>query len=124
MIESIKAYDEDNWNLITNDPENLAYKNATNILTRKKADMINNEFIKPTEESKKQDAKKLPDVGLSFEPIANSVILFLKDDSSFSDSIYKYDFNYTLPRWVFLITFLIFSGLLLFLIVSLIENLS
>jgi hypothetical protein len=121
----INAYDEDNWNLIKNDSENIAYQNAPNILTRKKADMITNEFIKPTEEPKKsENEKKSPDSGLSFEPIANSVVLFLKDDSPLSESIYKYDFDYTLPRWIFLVTFLIFLGLILFLIISLIENLN
>ncbi len=114
----INAYDEDNWNLIQNDPENLAFENPQNILTRKKADMITNEFIQPKEIV--QNEKK-PEANLRFEPIANSVILFLKDESQFPESIYKYDFEYTLPRWVFLLTFLILSGLLLYLILAVVQ---
>jgi hypothetical protein len=123
MIESIKAYDEDDWKLIENDPENIAFQNSQNILSRKNAKMITNEFIKPIETvNLNQNEKKISQEGnLQFEPIANSVVLFLKDDSSFPESIYKYDFEYTLPRWVFLLAFLILSGLILILILAFID---
>ncbi len=102
------------------DSDSLAFKNPSNILTQKKADMITNEFIKPVEE--KQKEKVLEPV--LHEQIANTVILLMKDEEPITENIFKYDLNYKFPRLIFLLIFFFFLGLLLYLVYGLISTLN
>ena len=99
------------------DSESLAFKNPINILSTKKADMITNEFIKPVEEKPSQEKVTEP---VLHEQVANSVILLMKDDAPIDEKLFKFDFNYKFPRWIFLVIFFYFLSLLLYLVTGLI----
>ena len=90
--------------------DDLVYKNPKNILSQEKANMITNEFIKPTPDVPEEEIKK-PEPVLH-EQVANSVLLFIKDEDSLHEKIKKYDFTYKYPRFTYLLVFLIFFILL------------
>lgn len=115
------------------EPDNLAFKNPQNILTQPKAEMITNEFISPViypsitqmQENKEAPTKApapAPSTGLDLSKIANSVLLLIQDKDPLIESIVKTDYdNNNIPRWVYILVFLIFVGLIIYLIYPLLK---
>lgn len=97
--------------------DDFVYKNPKNILSQKKAEMITNEFIKPIEDVPET---KNPEPVLH-EQVANSVLLFIKDEDPLNEKITKYDFSYTYPRFTYLLIFLILFILLCVLVFGIIS---
>lgn len=110
------AVNEDYYELVKDD---LVYKNPKNILAQEKADMITNEFIKPTPDVPEEDIKT-PEPVLH-EQVANSVLLFIKDEDPLNEKIKKYDFSYKYPRFTYILIFLIFFILLCVLVFGIIS---
>lgn len=107
---------EDYYELPQDEP---VFKNPKNILTQEKADMITNEFIKPANDVPEEELKT-PEPVLH-EQVANSVLLFIKDEDPLNEKIKKYDFSYKYPRFTYILIFLIFFILLCVLVFGIIS---
>ena len=110
------------------EPDNLAFKNPQNILTQPKAEMITNEFISPVlypsiaQMQEVPTKAPVPSTGLDLSKIANSVLLLIQDKDPLNESIVKTDYeNDNIPRWVYVLVFLIFVGLIIYLIYPLLK---
>lgn len=110
------------------EPDNLAFKNPQNILTQPKAEMITNEFISPVlypsiaQMQEVPTKAPTPSTGLDLNKIANSVLLLIQDKDPLMESIVKTDYeNNNIPRWVYVLVFLIFVGLIIYLIYPLLK---
>lgn len=110
------------------EPDNLAFKNPQNILTQQKAEMITNEFISPNLHPSITQMQEVPtkapitSTGLDLSKIANSVLLLIQDKDPLNESIVKTDYeNDNIPRWVYVLVFLIFIALIMYLIYPLLK---
>ena len=110
------------------EPDNLAFKNPQNILTQQKAEMITNEFISPNLHPSITQMQEVPtkapitSTGLDLSKIANSVLLLIQDKDPLNESIVKTDYvNDTIPRWIYVLVFLIFIALIMYLIYPLLK---